>query len=190
MNNLFSIAERCFLVTGGTRGIGRSISLQFARAGATVFANYVRNLESAESLRFIAQRENLDIRLIRADLTSQKGLEKIELTLNTKGILSGIVSCAATGIHKPLSELTTRHLDWVFALNVKAFFELIQRLKKRLKEGASIVVVSSEGALRAVPSYIFVGASKGVPLIQWRGTWQWNWPLRGLGLIYWLRVPS
>ena len=88
-------------------------------------------------------------------------MEKIELTLNKKGILSGIVSFAATGIHKPLSELTTRHLDWVFALNVKAFFELIQRLKKRFKEGASIVVVSSEGALRAVPSYMLVGASKG-----------------------------
>jgi len=39
------------IVTGGTRGIGRAISLQLARAGASVVANYARNDAAAESLR-------------------------------------------------------------------------------------------------------------------------------------------
>jgi 3-oxoacyl-[acyl-carrier protein] reductase len=39
----FGLTGSTVLVTGGTRGIGRAISLQLARAGATVVANYARN---------------------------------------------------------------------------------------------------------------------------------------------------
>ena len=161
MNDPFSIAGRRFLITGGTRGIGRAISLQFARAGATVIANFVRNTEQAESLLSFARDESIDVRLLRADLTSKKGLEQVESYMEEIGTISGLVHCAATGVHKPFPELTTRHLDWVFALNVRAFFELVQRLREKFEAGASIVAVSSEGALRAVPCYSLVGASKG-----------------------------
>jgi NAD(P)-dependent dehydrogenase (short-subunit alcohol dehydrogenase family) len=57
--------------------------------------------------------------------------------------------------------LSTRHFDWTFGLNVRAFFELVQRLSPRLPAGSSIVAISSEGAVRAVPHYSLVGASKG-----------------------------
>ncbi len=162
MNNLFSLSGRRYLVTGGTQGLGRAISLQFARSGASVIANYVRNQEEADKLISTAENEQLDVRLCRADLTSSKGLDQIETTLDEAGSkLSGLVHCAATGVHKPLSELTTRHFDWVFALNVRAFFELVQRLRERFTEGSSILAVSSEGAERSVPSYSLIGSSKG-----------------------------
>lgn len=161
MKDCFSIAGRRFLITGGTRGIGRAISLQFARAGATVVANFARNTEQAERLASQARKESIDIRLLRADLTSKKGLDQVESYIEDIIPLSGLVHCAATGVHKPFSELTTRHLKWVFALNVEAFFELVQRLRKMFETGASIVAVSSQGARQAVPFYTLVGASKG-----------------------------
>ena len=51
MNDQFGLQGVSVLVTGGTRGIGRAISLRLARAGATVIANYARNDEAAEALR-------------------------------------------------------------------------------------------------------------------------------------------
>jgi enoyl-[acyl-carrier protein] reductase III len=75
--------------------------------------------------------------------------------------LSGLVYCAATGVHRSVSELTTRHFDWVFSLNVRAFFELVKLLMPRFSEGSAIVAISSRGATRAVPSYSLVGSSKG-----------------------------
>jgi enoyl-[acyl-carrier protein] reductase III len=54
-----------------------------------------------------------------------------------------------------------RHWDWTFALNARAFFELLQCLVPRMLAGSSIVAVSSEGAVRAVHQYTLVGASKG-----------------------------
>ena len=49
-NNLFSLSNKTILITGGTRGIGKAVSLRFARAGATVIANYLRNEEAAEQV--------------------------------------------------------------------------------------------------------------------------------------------
>src|ERR1700678_3397005 len=161
MDNLFALSGR-ILVTGGTRGIGRAISLRFARAGASVTANYLRNEAAAEELKATAEREGLSIELCRADLTTSRGLEQIEKSIDaTGGSLSGLVHCAATGVHRTLSELNVRHFDWTFSLNVRAFFELILVLKNRFSERSSVVAISSIGAQRALPYYSLVGASKG-----------------------------
>jgi enoyl-[acyl-carrier protein] reductase III len=160
-NDLFSLTGKSVLITGGTRGIGQAISVRFARAGATVIANYVREQKSAEHLKALAAEENLAITLCRADLTREKGLEELDCALQQRSpCLSGVVHCAATGVHRPIEELTEAHFDWTFNLNIRAFFKLARRLIPRLSKGSSIVVVSSWGALRALPFYSLVGSSK------------------------------
>jgi len=160
-DNLFPLSGKTILITGGTRGIGLAISLRFARSGATVIANYLRDEKSAESLKMIATDERLAITLCRADLTSERGLDQLGRSLEGTLNLSGLVHCAATGIHRPIEELTERHFDWTFNLNVRAFFKLVKLLLTRFSKGSSIVAVSSWGALRALPSYSLVGSSKG-----------------------------
>lgn len=162
MSRCFSLEGKVFLITGGTRGIGRAVSLQLARAGAAVVSNYVRGQKAAESLLAQAEHEHLRLTLCRADLTIEKGLETIEQHLaGLNRDLHGLVHCAATGVHKPFDELTLRHYDWTFALNVRSFFDLVKRLLPRFSAGSSIVAVSSQGALRVVPAYSIVGATKG-----------------------------
>lgn len=160
--DLFSLRGRTVLIAGGTRGIGQAISLRFARAGASIVANYLRNEQSAEQLKTIADQEHLTISLCRADLVSEKGLEKLDRFLEDQHAnLSGLVYCAATGIHRPFEELTERHLDFTFNLNVRAFFNLVRMVKVRMSRGSTIVAISSWGATRALPYYSLVGASKG-----------------------------
>ncbi|MGA8490517.1 MAG: SDR family oxidoreductase [Terriglobales bacterium] len=154
--------NKTILVTGGTRGIGQAISVRFARAGATVLANYLRNEQAAEELKAIATKESLAITPCRADLTTEKGLEQLDRSLlECSPSLSGMVHCAATGVHRPLEELTERHFDWTFNLNVRTFFKLMKLLTPRFSQGSSIVAISSWGALRTLPYYSLVGSSKG-----------------------------
>jgi len=161
-NELFSLCNRTIVVTGGTRGIGAAVSLRLARAGATVIANHVRDEAAAERLRATAAKESISITLCRADLTSERGLAELDRSLQgCSPQLSGLVHCAATGVHRPIEELTERHFDWTFNLNVRAFFKVIKLLMERFSRGSSIVAISSWGALRALPYYSLVGSSKG-----------------------------
>jgi len=164
MNDAFGLHGRRVLVTGGTRGIGRAIALQCARAGARVIANYARNDEAAQALAAEAAAAGLALEVLRADLTLPKGQAAVQERLAADPAETGplsIVHCAATGVHRPFDELTAKHLDWTLALNVRAFFDLLRTLLPQLGPGSAVVAVSSAGAERAVPAYATVGTSKG-----------------------------
>jgi enoyl-[acyl-carrier protein] reductase III len=137
--------------------------MRFARAGAEVIANYVRDPKAAEALTVEAAKEGLHINLCRADLTSPKGMEQIVAHVQGRfARLSTLVHCAATGVHKPIEQLTLRHFDWTFALNARGFLDLVLQLLPQFDaQGSSVLALSSDGATRAIPHYAVVGASKG-----------------------------
>jgi len=161
-NDLLGLRDKAVLVTGGTRGIGRAVSLRFARAGATVIASYLRDERAAQELSAAAIQEDLSISLCRADLTTDAGLERLLQALQQVGShLSGLVYCAATGVHRPLADLTERHFDFTFSVNVRAFFRLVKLICPLFAQGSSVVAISSLGGTRALPQYSLVGSSKG-----------------------------
>ena len=158
----FAMHGKSVLVIGGTRGIGRAIALQLARAGADVVVNFVRGREAAERLCNEASAAGLSLHAVRADVTSDKALEQLAIEVEQRfPDLSTLVFAAATGVHRPIEELSGRHFDFTFALNVKAFLALVKRFIPKMEPGSSIIALSSEGAERAMPQYSLVGASKG-----------------------------
>ena len=156
----FSVAGKRILVTGGTRGIGGEISKQLARGGAEVIAGYARNDDAAQALVADLERDGARVRLCRADVTTDGGKQRV-LDAVGAGTLDGLVHCAATGVHRPIDALTVRHWDFTFALNLRAFFELVQATLPQMATGSTIVGVSSQGAVQAIPQYALVGATKG-----------------------------
>jgi enoyl-[acyl-carrier protein] reductase III len=157
----FDIAGKVMLVTGGTRGLGRALSLHMAAHGARVFAGYFQNEDAAEEFRRIATERRLDCTTVKANLMTGSGIQALyDQVIGKSGSLDALIYNSATGVHKPLEALTQRHLATVWQVNVGAFFDLALKFRPRMPAGARIVALSSEGASRAVDRYGAVGSSK------------------------------
>jgi len=159
--DLFSVQDKRVLVVGGTRGIGRAIASRLSDAGADVIVNYVRDDRAAEEFTNAAVAAGRRVQAIRADVTSDKGKEELLKAVTSQfADLSVLVFAAATGIHRPYAKFSARHFDFTFDLNVKAFLALVQAFAPTMPAGSSIIALSSEGAVHAIPQYTLVGSSK------------------------------
>lgn len=150
------------IVTGGTRGIGRAVSLELARRGASVLALFARDKNAAEELMAIAREENLSIQCIRGDLThpekSKEVYDQIKAATTQVDIL---VHCAASGVHKSAIDLSLKHMKWTYDINVFAIHRLLQEVFPLIPAGGRVIGVTSSGGTRVIPFYAAVGSSKG-----------------------------
>lgn len=154
--------DKIAVVTGGTRGIGRAISLKLANEGAKVFALYGRDRAAADALMDEAGKQNIQIQCLRGDLTRPEKFQEILTEIDkTAPHVDFVVHCAASGVHREALDLSQKHLQWTFDINVFAIHNLIQNLKPKLKNGSRIVGVTSSGGTRVIPYYAAVGSSKG-----------------------------
>jgi len=157
----FSVSGKRVLVVGGGRGIGRAIATRLAADGADVLVNYVRDDAAAESLTAEAAAAGWKLATVRADVSSDTGRELLTQVVADRFVdLSVLVFAAASGVHRPYGQLTGRHFDFTYSLNVKAFLALVQAFAPKMPAGGSIVALSSEGAMHAMPHYGLVGSSK------------------------------
>ncbi len=161
-NQKFNFESKVAVVTGGTRGIGRAVSLSLARQGAKVFALYGRDSKNALELDTIAKNEGLNILCIKGDLSNDEKFSDVvnQIKSNVHQI-NFIVHCAASGVHRNAMELSLKHLRWTFEINVFAIHHLIQELISLMPKGSKIIGVTSSGGTRVIPYYAAVGSSKG-----------------------------
>ncbi len=150
------------VVTGGTRGIGRAVSLSLARRGAKVWALYARDRKNADSLQAVAAAEELPITSLRGDLTDEATFQAIAAQIRGETPqVNFIVHSAASGVHRNAIELTPKHLRWTFDINVFAAHQLVRTLVPHMPEGGRIIGITSSGGTRVIPHYAAVGSSKG-----------------------------
>lgn len=150
------------VITGGTRGIGKAVSLNLARQGAKVFALYGRDSKTAGELEFIAKNEGLEIICIKGDLSNDEKFNLVveNIRANTSTV-DFLVHCAASGVHRNALELSLKHLRWTFEINVFAIHHLLQNLIDMMPRGSRVIGITSSGGTRVIPYYAAVGSSKG-----------------------------
>lgn len=163
-----NLAGQAALVTGGSRGIGRAIAVELARAGARVAINFLRNRKAAEEAAAKIQAARGEALILKANVAEEEQVERMMAEIREKfGRLDILVSNAASGVLKPAQEITAKHFHWTVEINAQAFLVLVQKALPLLEAHASaeaparVFAVSSLGATRAIPFYTAVGASKG-----------------------------
>jgi enoyl-[acyl-carrier protein] reductase III len=152
-----SFSGASVLVTGGSRGIGKAIALEFARQGAArVAIGYLRNDRAAEETADELRGAGTEPLLLRGNIASERvAAEAAEL-----GPFDVLVHNAATGVIRPALETEDKHWDWTLNANARSLLTLARACAPRMPDGSSIVGVSSLGSIRVLDNYTLVGVSK------------------------------
>jgi NAD(P)-dependent dehydrogenase (short-subunit alcohol dehydrogenase family) len=156
------LAGKTALVTGGSRGIGRAITLALAREGADVSFTYHKNTKAAEETAALIQaygRHAFSSRINLAD--SQDIVRLFHEVAHSFGHLDIFVSNAVSATLRPVLKLSSRHWEYVLRANLTAFFECVQRAVPLMKGGTGkIVAITSLGSRGYAPGYAALGAAK------------------------------
>jgi len=159
------LTGKTILVTGASRGIGRSLAEGLAGAGATVAAHFNQNRAAAEDL---ARTLGHGARTFQADLADPESCERLfREVVDTYGRLDVLVNNAGIALNlSPDMQIDKWCKGWelTMAVNLRAV-ELLCRLAVdhfRRHDGGRIINVASRAAFRGdSPEYMTYAASKG-----------------------------
>ena len=139
------------VVTGATKGIGRSTAMAMHQVGATIIA-IGRNTNELNSLK---KKLKTRIRCIECDINDY---EKISREINKIKKIDILVNNAGTNLPEPFLKVKKSSLEILLDINIKAAFNMAKlctdkmlKLKSRKKVGGSIVHTSSMFGLVAGP---------------------------------------
>jgi NAD(P)-dependent dehydrogenase (short-subunit alcohol dehydrogenase family) len=153
---------RVALVMGASRGLGRVIALELARAGATVAV--AARTETPGKLPGTIHDTADEIRAaggralpVRCDVTDDEAVSAtVARVLAELGALDVVVNDAAVIVNKPLLETEPRHLDLMYRVNVRAPFVVMRAvLPHMIERGRGHVInlgtLSSQARSTAIP---------------------------------------
>lgn len=162
---LFSLEGKVAIVTGASRGIGRSIALGFAGAGADV-AVAARSESDLETL--VKEIDTMGRRglAVPTDVTDRDALTRmVDRTVEELGRLDILVNNAGgTRFMAPLVALRPEGWDKVQALNLDSVFHATQLAAQKMLElgnGGSIIQIASVAGIEGAPTLSYYSAAKG-----------------------------
>ncbi len=157
----FDLKGKVALVTGSSRGIGKAIVTRLAENGVDIVVNYIRHRRDAEETAALIEGKGARCLVVKANVANDDDVAKMFDRISEEyGRLDYLVSNAASGVLKPVMELSGRHWNWAMDINARSLLTLAQKAMVLMPEGGRILAVSSLGAVRAVENYTAVGASK------------------------------
>lgn len=149
------------LITGGSRGIGRAITLKLASEGADVIINYFRRTSQAELTAQEARNKGVKTHIIKANVGEVEKIESMFQEIEAKfGKLDILINNAASGTPRPALELDAKSWEWTMDINARAFLLCAQKAAKLMPDGGKMVSISSLGSHLVMPVYTSVGVSK------------------------------
>jgi len=164
---MFSLKERVALVTGGSRGIGRAISVTLARAGAFVAVNYRGNVEAAEETLEAIREAGGEGMLLPFDVADPEAVDAaITALVKERGRLDILVNNAGISIDQLLMRVKPEEITRTFEANVAGAIYCAKaaiRPMMRKKHGR-IIQISSVVAETGNPGQVVYSASKAALL--------------------------
>jgi len=154
---------RVALVTGGDSGIGRAVSVAFAKEGADVAIAYLCEDDDAEHTAHLIEAEGRRALLIRGDLGSEEACRTaVSRTVDTLGHLEILVNNVAyQAPRQALEEISSEQWERTFRTNVHSYYWMTREALPHLHAGDAIINTSSINGLRGNRTLIDYATTKG-----------------------------
>jgi NAD(P)-dependent dehydrogenase (short-subunit alcohol dehydrogenase family) len=163
LSNLFDLTGKVVLLTGGTRGIGRAMTDQFAEAGASlVIAS--EDVDACKTVESDLTRRGLEVLGVACDVTRAEHLHNLVEVTNGRFGAIDILICNAgiAGAVGPMSEADDAAFDALLDANLRHPLRLSNLVAPQManRGGGSIVLTSSIAGLRGNRSVGLYGLTK------------------------------
>ena len=163
-NDILGLAGKVALVTGASRGIGRSVVELFAELGASVAVNYVRDVEAANEAVAKAKTRGIKAVALQGDVsTLEDGSRVVKETLEHFGRLDFLICNAGIWEGDAVESISEELWDRTIAINLKGTWTVCRAAVPVMKqqEFGRIVIVSSTAGQRGEAKVSNYAASKG-----------------------------
>jgi NAD(P)-dependent dehydrogenase (short-subunit alcohol dehydrogenase family) len=149
--------DKVAVITGGSSGIGLATAKRFVAEGGYVFITGRRQSELDTAVATIGHH----VTAVQGDLANLNDLDRLFATVaSATGGLDVIVSSAGYIEPVTLEHVTPEHFDKTFTVNTRGTFFLAQKALGLLRDGGSIVLISSTAHRSGVPAFTTYSASK------------------------------
>lgn len=161
------MANSLVLITGGSRGLGRSAASFLAARGHDVIVTYLRNRADAEAAVAEIAATGRKAAALQLDTSAVSGFAdfaaRLKATLGEtfgRGDFDALINNAGYGVAKPFAETTEADLDGLVNVHFKGVYFLTQALLPLIRDGGSILNVSSGLARFCMPGFSAYGPLK------------------------------
>ena len=144
--NLF-LEDKIVFITGASSGIGAAAAHIFAQEGAHVAISYHHNRAGAEQTAAMVRSLNRLAILCPMDLSNPNAISvSLSALPEPFDCLDSVVLCAGKNRITPIDQISPQEWQDVIAVNLNGPFYVLQDLAPRIRDGGSIVIVSSVAA--------------------------------------------
>jgi 3-oxoacyl-[acyl-carrier protein] reductase len=147
---VFDLSGRVVLVTGSSRGIGRAIALELARAGSDIVLHHRDNLRASEALRAEIGHLGRESRIVGGDVTSPVSTAALVRTAGEwKGRLDGVVTSAGIYRGDAAESVLPAEFASVLRTDLEGTFWTVQAALPFLRQSVRPAVVTVSSVLGA-----------------------------------------
>jgi Dehydrogenases with different specificities (related to short-chain alcohol dehydrogenases) len=164
MKSALKLNNKIAFITGGDSGIGRAVSVLFAKEGADIAIVYLNEDRDAKDTKMIVEQEHgRKCLLIRGDISKETFCNKaVSATVRKFGRIDILVNNAATHTEsKTLADIGTRQLLKTFATNIFSMFWITKKALENMQAGGVIINTTSVTAYRGSGALIDYASTKG-----------------------------